>query len=317
MVTDPNHDRDKKVEKAAVLLALAADPEEAAGPCLIAEEMAALVDGRTTAAASAAHLAHFGSCRKCYEEWLFLKKETKLEIRRRVYALRRIKKFSYIGSALAVAASIAVYLNVGNMADKTLEQVVPDTALMEKHAVAPAPPRQALEYKEKDQGAGPVARNVAGSTAAPTAPTILKEQTTGRLEPLPASPTGTEQFRAQRAKRLAGPAQSEDMVAKEAESAPTEITAALAAPPGATDMAGWLVQLREACRADRHGAEFWAEMIDRGERLRLGGTTAPAEKQRLRITVLLALLREMRDPVLETRQCRLILAELAKDGETQ
>ena len=122
MVTNPDHVRDKKTETAAVLLALAADRGKVAGPCLSAEEMAALVDGRVKAPASAAYLAHLGSCGKCYEEWLLLKKGTPLGAPRRLYGLHRIKKFSYIGSALAVAASIAIYLNVGNLADRTLEQ---------------------------------------------------------------------------------------------------------------------------------------------------------------------------------------------------
>lgn len=324
MVTDPDHDRDKNVETAAVLLALAADPEVAAGPCLTAEEMAALVGGRTTAPVSAVHLAHLGICGKCYEEWLFLKKETQLETpRRRLYDPHRLKKFSYIGSALAVAASIAVYLNVGNMADKVLEQAVPDPVLTQDRPVSPAPPRPAALKSEKDQAPPSTGQNAAGSSAVPAAPARIREQAAAGPEPVPASPGGAEQFRAQRAKRLvgpppaAGPAQSEDMAVKEAESAPAERMAAPAAAQEGAGMAGWLAQLGEACRADRHGAEFWAELIDRGEGLRLDGTTASAEQQRLRRTTLLALLREMRDPVSETRQCRLILAELAKDVETQ
>ncbi len=324
MVADPDKDCEKKAEKAAVLMALAAETGKAAGPCLAAEEMAALVDGRVKAPALAVYLAHLGSCGKCYEEWLFLKKERTLSTpRRRVYALRRIKKFSYIGSALAVAASIAVYLNVGNMADKTLEQAVPGAALIQDHAVAPVPQRPAVEKSEKDQAPPATGQNIAGSAAVPAAPARIREQAKGRLEARPAAPAGSELLWEQRAKRLAGlppdagTAQPEGLVAKEAESTPAERSAAPAAPPGAADMAGWLVQLREACLADRHGAEFWAEMIDRGERLRPIGSTTPADKQRRRITTLLALLREMRDPVSETGQCRLILAELAKDGGTQ
>lgn len=312
MVYDPDHD--KKVEKAVVLLALAADPEKSAGPCLTAEEMAALVDGRVKAPASAAYLAHLGGCRKCYGEWLLLKKERDLGMpRRRVYDLHRIKKFSYIGSALAVAASIAVYLNVGDMADKALEPAVSDPALIQDRPVAPAPKKQALEYKEKDRKAGSAEKNVGESAAVPAAPAILKEQITGRLEPVPAPPAGTEQFREQRAKRLAGPAQSQDMVVKEADLAPVERPAAPAASPGEADMTGWLEQLRQACRADRHDPEFWAEMIDRGERL----PPSPAEEQRRRMTTLLTLLRGMSDPVSGSRQCRLILVELAKDDGTQ
>ncbi len=317
MVTDPDHVRDKKAEKAAVLLALAADPEKIAGPCLSAEEMATLIDGRITAPASAAYLAHLGSCGKCYEEWLCLKKGiNQAAPRGRLYSLHRFKKFSYIGSALAVAASIAVYLNVGNMADKALEKAVPGTALLQDRAAEPVKNGHIIEKIEKKHSSPANGQNAAGSSAMPAAPAGIQEQAQSRPAPVPAPPAGGEQFREQRAKRVAVPqsaqglVQPEGLAAKEADSAST-------ATPGDADMAGWLVQLGEACRADRHGAEYWARMIDRGERLRLAGTTAPVDQQRPRITALLALLRGMSDPASETRQCRLILAELAKDGETQ
>jgi hypothetical protein len=315
MVTDPDHGRDKKTEKAAVLLALAVDSGKVAGPCLSAEEMAALVDGRVQGPAWEAHLAHLGSCRKCYEEWLLLKKETKLGApRRRLSNLSRIKQLSYIGSALAVAASIVIYLNVADMGDKALDKEVPGTVLRQDRAVGPAPPRQEIEKMEKEQGSPAIEQNDAEQSAMSAAPPRIREQAQGRPAPAAKSPVGTEQFRAQRAKRIAEPVQPEGMAAKEAESAPAGRPAAPAAPPVAEDLADWLVRLREACQADRHGAEFWAEMIDRGERLGRGGI-APAEPQRPRMATLLALLRGMNDSASESRQCRLILAELAKDGE--
>jgi hypothetical protein len=194
MDTDPDHDRDKKAEKAAVLLALAADPGEAAGPCLTAEAMAALVDGRVKAPASAAYLAHLGGCGRCYEEWLLLKKERDLGTpRRRVYDLHRLKKISYIGSALAVAASIAVYLNVGNMAEQPLEQAVPGTVLMTDHAVGPAPQSQTPEKKKQEQGQPPARQNGTGRTAVPAAPAIVGEQALGRPEAVPAPPAERDQ----------------------------------------------------------------------------------------------------------------------------
>jgi hypothetical protein len=323
MVTNPDHVRDKKTETAAVLLVLAADTGKVAGLCLSAEEMAALVDGRVKAPASAAYLAHLGSCGKCYEEWLLLKKGTQLGAPRRLYGLHRIKKFSYIGSALAVAASIAIYLNIGNLADRTLEKAVPGPALLQDRGVGPAPQRQEIDKIEKDQGSPVKEQNDAGASAKSAAPPRLREQAQGRPAPAPVSPAGTEQFRAGRAKRIAEPApavgtaQPEGMAVKEAASAPAGRQAAPAAPPVAADLADWLGRLRAACQADRHGAEFWAEMVDRGEGLQLGGDIAPAEPQRPRIATLLALLRGMNDSASETRQCRLILAELAKDGKNQ
>ena len=176
--------------------------------------------------------------------------------------------------------------------------------------MGPAPQRQEIDKIEKEQGSPVMEQNDAGASAKSAAPPRLREQAQGRPVPAPVSPAGTEQLRAGRAKRIAEPAQPEGMAAKEAASAP-------AAPPVAADLADWLGRLRVACQADRHGAEFWAEMVDRGEGLQFGGGIAPAEPQRPRIATLLALLRGMNDSASETRQCRLILAELAKDGENQ
>ena len=74
-------------------------------------------------------MQHLSCCEKCYKEWLNLKKTADRKANEgRVVRLSRIKKYSFIGSALAVAVSVAVFLNISHLPytfiDKSYEEAV-------------------------------------------------------------------------------------------------------------------------------------------------------------------------------------------------
>jgi hypothetical protein len=103
-----------KIEKSIALLSLAHGEQAAPGPCPAAEELAAMIEGRLNREQSEQIQDHLGSCTKCYQQWLtFALPEMIGEEKRRstrTFIPRRV--LGYLGTTLAAAASIALYLNL-------------------------------------------------------------------------------------------------------------------------------------------------------------------------------------------------------------
>ena len=105
--------RKKQERKAAALIALALHKEGEKGDCLTDEEMASLVEGSCSAAEKESCWIHLSGCRQCYEQWYFLKSgEERYKKEGLLVHLMRGKNLALAGSALAVAASVAVVLNI-------------------------------------------------------------------------------------------------------------------------------------------------------------------------------------------------------------
>jgi hypothetical protein len=321
MTTVPDNDHKKRSDIATALLTLATEKGVVAGSCLSDEELALLVEGRNGGRELAELWAHLGNCDKCYEVWLSLKKGTKAEAPRgRLYRLSRIKTFGYIGTVLAAAASIVVYLNVIKM-DKVAEQEVapPTIHLQDKKSASsqsvPLPAR-----KEKDEPARMAEQAPAVlPVTPPAAPAAAGGGSKGRMEPVP-QPPGQNGEKPQEARQKAAsvPLPVERKTAKgvagDAALPLAESAAAPAVAPPPEDAGGWLAELRSACLSGRQEAQFWNEMTARGERLQarqVGGPTGRAEGKLVNV---LALVQGMSEPETVKRQCRLILAELAKEG---
>ncbi|MGB3210850.1 MAG: hypothetical protein WBB19_09130 [Desulforhopalus sp.] len=141
MVADRKFTNRKKTEKAAALLTLAADKEGAHGRCLLPEEMAALLDSRCEEGERTIFMQHLSGCEKCYLEWFTLKKITDHSRHNgRLYHLSRLKKYSFIGSALAVAASVAVFLNITDLPYSLKDQLLEKEAQTQPEKKSAAPP---------------------------------------------------------------------------------------------------------------------------------------------------------------------------------
>ena len=134
------------------VLTLAREQTSVDSPCPDPEKLALLVEGRLTDSEREEMQHHLASCLTCYENWLSVaavdehhKKAGKIKI-----SYKRI--FGYSGTALAAAASLALYLNLQHVEG---EKVMTQSKSIEMHTSrfatdtqsdpAPVPPPQAPE----------------------------------------------------------------------------------------------------------------------------------------------------------------------------
>ena len=321
MATDPHDNFEKKVEKATALLTLAADKGKVRGSCLKDEEIAALVDGRCGGLVLSELWSHLGSCDRCYTEWLFLKKNVQQEAPRgRLYHLSRWRKIRYLGTALAAAASIAVYLNVVKMDDKVVEQaVIPQTMRLPDQNLA-VPPLSSTDKEEKEGSTPLVNQTQEALPAAPlAAPQAIGGGTAkGKLEIPPAPRRSVAKPQEEKQKPAAAPIQAKRQAAKDltADSAQSmaESTGIPAAAPAVESLGDWLEQLHAACLSGREDVQFWRDMAVRGMRLQTSQTGIPQGVAGAKMATVLALVQGISGPGTAPPQCRLILAELANES---
>jgi hypothetical protein len=321
MATDPDDNFEKSAEKATALLTLAADQGKVHGSCLKDEEMAALVDGRCGGTALSAILAHLSTCDRCYAEWLFLRKKVRQEAPRgRLYHLSRWRKLRYLGTALAAAASIAVYLNVLKMEDKGVEQaVVPQTMHLPDQKLT-VPPLSPTDKEEKGSSAPLVnqAKAVLPAAPMPAAQAIGGGTAKGRFEVPPAPRQSVAKSQEERQKPAALPMPAERKAAKDLTADSSQSLAESAGTPAATpaeeNIGDWLEQLHAACLSGIDEAQFWRDMAARGMVLQRSQTGIPPGVAGAKMATVLALVQGINGPGTAPPQCRLILAELAKES---
>ena len=309
MIINRNFTNGKKLEKAAALLVLNADKEGGLDRCLLPEEMAALVDRRCEKEELAIFMQHLSRCEKCYEEWLTLKKLEKMEKNGarnagegRVYRLSRFKKYSFIGSAFAVAASVVVFLNITHQPylfqDKSFEKAKPMQSAIESDV-----PKLKVETKEMDVEAEM-------EQAVPLAPVAADSLPKERLESR-GVPIDTGDVSQQELKGLASPATK--AVPQSAKKA------MLAEVAGAGDMVMdvdlWLEHLQKNCLLGKQEADLWLEMRLQGEQILEKNSSLSTNKE-IKVQAALALLSEMGTESVGN-QCRKLLAILAEDGESR
>ncbi len=286
MIITRNFKNRKNVEKTEALLALIADKEGGQDRCLLTEEMAALIDDKCEKEERAIFMQHLSRCDNCYMEWLTLKRMEKNAAtnvnQRRVYRLSKLKKYRIVGSALAVAASVAVFLNIASppqiYQDKAFEKVAP--MQLERKSGASQLPLKMEETKieaEMDE-------------AAPMVPSQVESPLKKKLEKTVA-PTPKTAPRAASKK------------VTDVENMPLDVDS-------------WLQQLQQNCLTGRQDADFWLKMRLTGEQIlekQIG--SLPGNKEQ-KVVAVLALLGAMgTQPVAD--QCDQILAILAEDEESR
>jgi len=328
MAAESHMKSEKKVEKATVLLTLAAETGEVRGPCLSDEEMAAMADGRSGESKKPELWNHLGSCSRCYEEWLFLRKSVNhSEHRGRLYRLSGLRKFRYIGTVLAAAASIAVYMNVVKIEDKITKHTnVPQTSVLQDKNITLPPPTPPVAKEEKGDAAKEMEQaEVVLPTALPAAPMAVGSGLTkGRLAVRPEPQRSMDKPQEERQKQIPAtpPVQVERRAAKAMTSdavAPVAKRSLVsgAVPPKTENIGSWIEQLQVACQSGRYETDFWNDMVVRGVRLQSLQAGQPKGEAEEKLATVLALVQQITEPDLGPQQCRLILVELAKYGESK
>jgi hypothetical protein len=306
MIINRNFPNSKKAEKAAALLALAADKGGDHGPCLLPEEMAELVDASCGKEELAIFMEHLSCCETCYEEWLTLKKmadrKENILSEGRVVPLSRFKKYGFIGSALAMAASVVIFLNISYQQSPLRERSFQEAVLIppEGESSKSVVPQFKLESEAMDLEAEREG---------------LSEERLKRLEKKERRIESKDAAR-QKITGMAAPAprsvpQSAPQVAKK--KAQAEVV-------GESDtlknIDSWLEQLQKNCLADRQEADFWLIMQLRGKELLVKQAGLLREEKEQKVLAALALLAGM-DRESVTDQCRQLLAILAEEEKSR
>lgn len=321
MVFNRQNDKNKKekADQAAALLTLAKESGAAAGPCLSDEQLAAMIDGRIGDGLQQQFREHLSGCGRCYEVWLLLGGLKKRGVTRgRLVRLSKLRRFSYIGSALAAAASVVVYLNISQFKEPAGEIGQPESILTQRPNEVASPPRPAVKEdkavvalkKEAEQdGAGiPAAPGAADSAAkAPQKDKTevlqsLHSRTDTRQEQLPAA---------------IPPAPQREAAKAQAPAAAFQGSSASLAVQEIDESALWLQQIDAACLAGRQELEFWADIRARGEKILAQHSALPKTPESVKIEAVLDLLQSVESSDSVARQCRLIQDELAKDGRSR
>lgn len=323
MTTDAHNDQKRKSEKASALLSLAAERGKVRGQCPSDEEMAALVEGRSGEVTLSQFLDHLSRCDRCYEEWIFLKKSMKQHAPRvLLHVLGTLTKLRYIGTALAAAASIAVYLNVVRMEEKVVEQAMVPQAIQDNNLTAPPAKPSAIKEEKGDSAQMAKPTQITLPAVPPAAPAArgsdtVKERLEMESEPQPRqslkkSSQEQQKLAASAPVQVERPRVAKDAGMPAAEGMAESTSAPVAAPP-LEEIGGWLAELRTACLSNRQDVFFWKDMAARGlQFLSLQAspkTGLPEEK----VVTILALVQGISGPDVLPQQCRLILAELAKE----
>ena len=312
MIIKRNFKNRKKTEKAAALLALVADEGDDHGRCLLAEEMAVLVDSGCGKEELAIFMEHLSGCEKCYDEWLTLKKMADPNRSEgRAYRLSRFKKYSFIGSALAVAASVAVFLNISRLPDPFEDFSFEDAVPVHPESKSDVPQFK-LETEVMDLEAEM-------EQVVPRAQVVEQSLSKERLEK---REIRTE-FRDAARQKITG------MAAPVTQSVPQSVPQAVPQAAKKTaqaevevdgdtlmDVDSWLEHLQENCLADRQEADFWLIMQLRGKELLVKQVGSLPEEKEQKVSAVLALLDAM-GPKSVTDQCRQLLAILAEEEKSR
>lgn len=326
MIIKRNFQNSKKAEKVAALLALAADNEDEQGRCLSPEEIAVLVDTSCGKEKLAIFMEHLSYCETCYDQWLTLKKmddhSFNIPNEGHVYHLSRLKKYSFIGSALAVAASVVVFLNISPQPSSLNKRSFEESVLIAPEADSHKPlvPQFKLESEVDDLE---VERELAESREEVVKEAVQEEQyeQLDRLERVEIrenqeKPTESKAAARQTIKGMAAPAAQSVPQAQHRMAKKPALTELLGESDIQKDIDSWLEQLQNNCLAGRQDVDFWQAMHLQGKELFDKQAGLLPEQEEQKISAALALLAGMGTQAV-TDQCRQLLTILAEEEKSR
>lgn len=167
--------KEDKKKKVMGLLALSRVEDISAGSCPEPEELALLIEGKLGDTEKDALHKHLSSCRSCYDTWLSAAVDHDSENARRRTNKKRSRIYKSVGSALAVAASVMLYLNVIDQSPQTVIMQDKDDNILE------LPQVQSLPAKPHSPEPSQVASGTADFVLEQEAP-LMEERKAKRLQ---------------------------------------------------------------------------------------------------------------------------------------
>ncbi len=241
----------------AVIALAAEDRRRPPSPCPSPEDLAALVAGKPTAEARRQIEAHLADCEECYALWCAVSAGLDEEGagRRRTSPLFKPRNLTYLGSALALAATVVFYINLHEPG-----MPVPDSRM----------PTTLEDQSQGGKGPGPEAADAGRQLAEEAAP---QEQNTVSAPAKKATPAPAAE-QAEQAEQARG----KEMALSPA--APAAVAAADAVNMAPLEL--WLQQVESKCRQDAAGLESWWRIEEDGQAIKsslaLAAGDAPARQ---------------------------------------
>ena len=299
MKTDQQFDTNRKLDKTTALFSLAAAEKRSDNLCLTAEEMAALIDGRYPAEELADKWQHLQDCDTCYQEWFLVKSSLrKAKKCGRIYSMNLSKKLGYIGSALAAAASIVVYLNIYGPPESLQKEAdigQPQIILQMNKVESPEDKLAAVD------AATDKIEDYSQLELAPVESPLLKAKSSLATSMKTAPQPALIKEKKRTARAIAETGNSIGGMAARRLPAVNE----------------WLENLSEECRSGRKNLAFWVDARNRGEELMDHRDTIEQRDMRDKFTAVFSLVDLVRNEASVDQQCTLILAELTANETTR
>ena len=296
MIAESRFDRKKKERRVAALLALSEEKKGDGVRCLTDEQITTLAAGNCSGETKEQGWAHLSDCQQCYDQWYSLKMEKgRAHKKSGSLHLMHPRNLAIAGSAMAVAASVAVFLNIPQapFTDEPAEDSLPSLQATKE---TEAPSSLDLEAKMKvDKG-----------VSYKSTPSVVSEKMVLDLK----------DDRLAATKKRAKPAAAPQLTGKiEAASDMTAAEITAGSPDRAHSVELWLEMVRVGCMKKQAEMKFWEKIISRGDQLFQDvGQGADKKGEEARAIAVLQLVPRDYDADSITGQCEQILVELA-EGE--
>ena len=169
-------------DRLTAVLALAADRPGPSSPCPQPTDLAAYVEGKLSGEAQQFIKTHLADCEECYALWCAVTAGLAEEGhgRRQTFSLLKPRNLTYLGSALALAASVALFINIYDPGIPGSDSISPAGGEGQKEK------SQAEQIKLKNGAHSPSPETPAAAAApmAETAPAAASRQTARATTPL-------------------------------------------------------------------------------------------------------------------------------------
>jgi len=280
------------------LLTVARDRQDEPGTCPSPETLALFIDGRLTGLERESVVRHLASCQSCYDLWLSGAAEPQQVAKPGKEGSSRKRVFGYLGTALAAAASVALYLNLQDVRQDEITNQA-DTFILQKSAPVETEPHAALKSAMK---------SIAPAPATP-APQEAQEAQVDKEESLfpQFEQSARMQGEAAPASKIAGAA---NLVKTKSMSATREKDgrAADALPPEFTEA------VRTACGVESASPATWQRLYEKGTGYlqTQNGGDSPEKLARI-----VRIIKTMIDSGDTAEGCRQLQGELAEEDESR